>query len=289
MASDAPRTSVPSANGRPAGASLADQSGAGQSGAPEIVAGSSAGPAGDGPDPIAGARVFVSWSGGKDAYLALQRAVRRGALPAAIVCMLHEEARVSRGHGLPVALLEEQAAALGVPLVTRATTWDGYEATFVSLLHELRAQGVQAGVFGDIDLQAHRDWVENVCEVCGLGSHLPLWQEPRRTLLGEFLAEGSRATIVAVDYSKLGAEFLGLELDDDVISRLEAAGADACGEEGEYHTMVTRAPLFSRPVPLRWDGTEERDGHHVLKFTPSPGAPAPDLADVVRARRLSNP
>jgi diphthamide synthase (EF-2-diphthine--ammonia ligase) len=86
-------------------------------------------------------------------------------------------------------------------------------------------------------------------------------------LLDEFLREGGRATIVAVDHSKLSGEFLGLELDDDVIARIEAAGADACGEEGEYHTMVTQAPLFSRPVPLRWDGTEERDGHYVLKFT----------------------
>ena len=39
-------------------------------------------------------------------------------------------------------------------------------------------------MFGDIDLQAHRDWVEGVCEVSGLGCHLPLWQEPRRVLLG---------------------------------------------------------------------------------------------------------
>jgi uncharacterized protein (TIGR00290 family) len=232
-------------------------------------AGSSAGPPAAAADPIAGVSVFISWSGGKDAYLALQRAVRRGAEPAAVVCMLHEDGCVSRGHGLPLALLEEQANALGVPLVTRATSWEEYEANFVSLLHELHDQGVQAGVFGDIDLQAHRDWVENVCHVSGLGSHLPLWREPRRALLAEFLSGGGRATIVAVDHSRLGAEFLGLELDDDVIARLEAAGADACGEEGEYHTMVTQAPLFTHRVALTWDGCEERDGHYVLKFTPS--------------------
>ena len=254
MASDAPRTSVPSADGRSAGASLADHPG------------SSAGPAGAGPDPLAGRRFFCSWSGGKDAYLALQRATLRRGVPSALVCMLHEDGRVSRGHGLPLALLEEQAAALGLPLIARATTWEEYEATYVSLLHELHAQGVQAGVFGDIDLQAHRDWVEGVCEVAALGCHLPLWQEPRRRLLDEFLAGGSRATIVAVDSSKLGAEFLGLELDDAVIGRLEAAGADACGEEGEYHTMVTKAPLFARQVPLVWKGTEEREGHHVLSY-----------------------
>ncbi len=259
MASDAPRTSVPSANGRYAGASLAARSDQETDVDQDPTAGANG-------DELAGRRFFCSWSGGKDAYLALQRATLRRGVPAALVCMLHEDGRVSRGHGLPLALLEEQAAALGIPLVARATTWDEYEATYVSLLHGLRAQGVEAGVFGDIDLQAHRDWVEGVCEVAGLGCHLPLWQEPRRRLLDEFLAGGSRATIVAVDSSRLGAEFLGLELDDAVIARLEAAGVDACGEEGEYHTMVTRAPLFSRPVPLAWDGTEERDGHYVLSY-----------------------
>ena len=215
---------------------------------------------------LAGRRFFVSWSGGKDAYLALQRAAAAGGRPAALVCMLHEDGSASRGHGLPLRLLEAQAASLGIPLVTRCTTWDDYEATLVSLLHELRGQGIEAGVFGDIDLQAHRDWVENVCELCGFSCHLPLWLEPRRRLLDEFLGGGGRATIVAVDQSKLAREFLGLVLDEDVIARLEAAGADACGEEGEYHTMVTAAPLFSAPVPLAWTGVDERDGHWVLKY-----------------------
>lgn len=263
MASDASRTSVPSANGRSDGASLADPT-ASSAGAPA-------------PGSLAGTRIFVSWSGGKDAYLALQRAVRAGAELAAIVCMLHEDGGVSRGHGLPLALLEAQAAALGVPLVARATSWEEYEANFVSLLHELRARGVQAGVFGDIDLQAHRDWVENVCHVSGLGSHLPLWLEPRRTLLDEFLGGGGRATIVAVDHSKLSGEFLGLELDDAVIARIEAAGADACGEGGEYHTAVTWSPLFSSRVALAWDGIEEREGHRVLRFVVSP-RPSPPAA-----------
>jgi diphthine-ammonia ligase len=228
------------------------------------------GPSHAGAPALAGRRFFCSWSGGKDAYLALQRATLQRGFPAALLCMLHEDGRASRGHGLPLELLAEQAAALRIPLISRATTWDDYEATYVSVLHELRAQGVEAGVFGDIDLQAHRDWVEGVCDVAGLSCHLPLWQESRHRLLDEFLAGGSRATIVAVDSSRLGAEYVGLELNDAVIARLEAAGADACGENGEYHTMVTAAPLFAATVSLSWDGREEHDGHWVLKFTPGP-------------------
>ena len=216
---------------------------------------------------LAGRRFFCSWSGGKDAYLAFARAVAAGGRPEALVCMLHEDGERSRGHGLPVAVLEAQAEALGIELVTRATTWDDYEATFVGVLHELRRRGVEAGVFGDIDLEGHRVWVEGVCDVAGLSCHLPLWQEPRRLLIGELLADRVRASVVAVDAAKLDAAFLGREITPELVAELEAAGADACGEEGEYHTMVTAAPLFSAPVPFAWDGREERDGHWVLKFT----------------------
>ena len=218
---------------------------------------------------LAGRRFFCSWSGGKDAYLAFARAVAAGGRPEALVCMLHEGGERSRGHGLPVAHLEAQAASLGVPLVTGATTWDDYEATFVDVLHELRRKGVAAGVFGDIDLEGHRVWVEGVCGVADLSCHLPLWQQPRRRLIDELLAGGVRATVVAVDAAKLDAGFLGREITPELVAELEAAGADACGEEGEYHTMVTAAPLFSAPVRLSWDGREERDGHWVLKFSTS--------------------
>ena len=198
---------------------------------------------------LAGRRFFCSWSGGKDAYLAYTRAVAAGGRPEALVCMLHEEGDRSRGHGLPLALVQAQADALGVRLVTGSTTWDDYEATFVGVLHELRRQGVEAAVFGDIDLEGHRVWVQGVCEIAGLSSHLPLWQEPRRRLIDELLASGVRATVVAVDAAKLDASFLGRELSAALVEDLEAAGADACGEEGEYHTMVTAAPLFSGARP----------------------------------------
>lgn len=203
----------------------------------------------EGDSSVAGRRFFCSWSGGKDAYLAFARSVAAGGLPEALVCMLHESGEVSRGHGLPLALLEAQAAALGVKLVTRATTWDDYEATFIGVLHELRAAGVEAGVFGDIDLEPHREWVERVCRVAGLSCHLPLWKEPRRALVAELIAGGVRATVVAVDAARLGPELLGRELNDDLVAELEAAGCDVCGEEGEFHTMVTGGR--SSPSPSR--------------------------------------
>jgi uncharacterized protein (TIGR00290 family) len=225
--------------------------------------------------PLAGRPFFCSWSGGKDAYLALQRAVAAAGRPIALLSVLEEEGTRSRGHGLPLATLKAQAVALGLPLVTRATTWDDYEAHFLDALDELRSMGVETGVFGDIDLEPHREWVERVCGSAGMAPRLPLWQEPRLALLDELLAHEVRATIVAVKSDRLDASFLGRVVDRDLIADLEAAGVDACGEEGEYHTMVTDAPLFAHPVALVSSGVTERDGCHLLQVIPAQAQPSP--------------
>jgi diphthine-ammonia ligase len=215
---------------------------------------------------VEGAPFFCSWSGGKDSYLALHRAAANGGRLQALLTMLHEDGSCSRGHGLPLSLLGAQAAALGVPLVSRATTWDGYEEAFADALRELRGMGIADGVFGDIDLEPHREWVEGVCTRAGVRCHLPLWQQPRRALLDELFEMGVLATVVAVDARRLDARFVGRELDAALVAELEAEGVDACGEDGEYHTMVNQAPLFSAPVPLTRATTGSRDGHWVLRF-----------------------
>lgn len=193
---------------------------------------------------------FCSWSGGKDSCLALYRASRQGGVPRRLLTMLTGDGSRSRSHGLLPAVLAAQAAALNLPLTTGQAAWDDYEAVFLDCLAELRATGLNDGVFGDIDLDPHRQWVERVCGQHGITAHLPLWQGARRDLLAEFIGAGFRATIVAVSNERLPRSFLGRELDWPTVEALEAAGVDACGEEGEFHTVVTDGPLFAAPLRL---------------------------------------
>ena len=207
---------------------------------------------------------FCSWSGGKDACLALQRAIRAGGRPAALLTMMIEDGQRSRAHGLPLAVLQSQARALGLPLTCRSASWQDYEQQFLDQLGEFKNAGIQAGVFGDIDLEPHREWVERVCRQAGLTPYEPLWQAPRRQLLEEFLDQGFQATIVAVKQDVLAAGFLGRSLDQRLIGELEAAGVDASGEEGEYHTVVTAGPIFSEPLRLAHGQQHARDGYYFL-------------------------
>lgn len=215
-------------------------------------------------DPIKNKKFFCSWSGGKDSCLALYRAIQQGGKPEVLLTMMVEDGKRSRSHGLPGAVIQSQAEALGLQSLVRSTSWDGYEQTFVSVLREFKEQDITCGIFGDIDLEAHREWVERVCSSVGIQAYEPLWQNARRDLLDEFMQLGFKATIVAVKQGALYDSFLGRTLNRQVIADLESASVDVSGEEGEYHTVVTDGPIFSRPVDLQFKGQAVRDGYCFL-------------------------
>lgn len=207
---------------------------------------------------------FCSWSGGKDSCLALYRAIRQGGSPRCLLTMFAADGHQSRSHGLSRAIIRAQARAMAIPSRVAMASWDGYEEVFLAQLAELKEQGLGDGVFGDIDLAPHRQWVERVCASRGVVPHLPLWQTARRELMDEFIGAGFRALIVVVDRRRLGEDFLGRELDQQTVADLEAAGADACGEEGEYHSLVFAGPLFAAPLPVRPGAVRRHEDYSFL-------------------------
>ena len=184
--------------------------------------------------------------------------------PTTLLTMLTEEGERSRSHGLSIEVLEAQAASLGMRLVTCATSWDDYEGNFVREANKLRSKGISAGIFGDIDLLEHREWVEGVCSRVGIEAQLPLWNTAREVLLEELLSEGFKAVVVSVKDGVLGKRWLGKTLDRNMVELFKSSGIDPSGEAGEYHTCVVDGPLFSEPVDLAHGETKLRDGYWFL-------------------------
>ena len=214
--------------------------------------------------PQPGVSFVCSWSGGKDSCLALYRAVRAGATPSLLLTMLQENGERSRSHGLPLEILQAQAASLGTPLITRTASWSQYEPVFIATLQELQKTGVEAGVFGDIDSEDHRLWEEKVCKAARIKAHLPLWKTPRLELIDEFLTLGFEAMIVATCDEKMGKEYLGERLDSELVGKFVQMGIDPSGEVGEYHTIVTDGPIFARPLRLSVGKQVLRSGYWFL-------------------------
>ncbi len=197
---------------------------------------------------------LASWSGGKDSCLAVWRARQLGLTVTTLLTALDETGERARSHGVPPALLRAQAQAMGVQIQFLQATWTDYEAQFIAALQTARAQGITQAVFGDIDLQAHRDWEEKVCARAGITAHLPLWSESRMALVEEFWAAGFKAVVVCVDGLHLSADYAGRLFDPAFVASLPA-GVDACGENGEFHTFVYDGPSFKAPVAWRSAGT----------------------------------
>jgi uncharacterized protein (TIGR00290 family) len=190
---------------------------------------------------------------------------RRGLDVCLLLNMLDENGARSRSHGLPPGVLDMQAEAMGLPLVHGKASWQGYESEFTRLLLDLKEQGITDGIFGDIDMDEHRIWVEQVCCRCGITPHLPLWGEDQSALVREFIESGFKAVIVVTDAAVTGNEWLGREIDMKLISDLARhRNITPCGEAGEFHTLVTDGPLFSRGLKLAASGKYLKDGHWFL-------------------------
>jgi uncharacterized protein (TIGR00290 family) len=223
-----------------------------------------------------GAPVYCSWSGGKDSALALHEAIQAGAEPRFLVSMMTEGGERSRSHGLRRELLAAQAAAIGLPIRFGAATWSGYRQEFVRVVAEgIAAAGARVGIFGDIDMDDHRKWEEEVCAEVGAEAALPLWQRDRRAITDQLLASGFKAVIVAVRDGILPPSLLGRALDATVLAEIEAAGADACGENGEFHTFVVDGPIFRNAVEVEFGERSLRDDVWFVDLLPTRHGPMP--------------
>ncbi len=200
-------------------------------------------------------RCAISWSAGKDSWLALMRAREQGLAVATFVTMCDEDG-TSKSHELSAHLVDAQVRALGgTPISVRVPPGE-YAARFDACLRELAASGHTHMIFGDIDLQAHRDWLAPACGRAGLVALFPLWGEPRAALARELVARGVRARVVCVDTRWLDASFCGADYDADFLGRLPP-GVCPCGEDGEFHTFVTGGPGFAAPLQVA-DGGQRR-------------------------------
>ena len=209
-------------------------------------------------------KLVLSWSSGKDSAWALHCLQRRGDFEIAALLTTVNSAfdRVAM-HSTRRALLNAQAAAAGLPLITVPLPWpcsnEHYEAAMRAACDTAVAGGVEAMAFGDLFLQDVRRYREEKLAGTGLEPIFPVWGLDTRALSEEMIAGGLRARIVCVDPKKLPPAFAGREFDADFLRDLPA-GVDPCGENGEFHTAVYAGPMFREPIAVESGDVVERDG-----------------------------
>ncbi len=194
----------------------------------------------------------VLWTGGKDSCLALHEALADGCPVSSLVTFAPPEPQFL-AH--PVAVMQQQARALGLPhrlLPVEPPYRESYERHIRALREQ---KGVDLIITGDIaEVGGSPNWIRRCAEPAGMPVWTPLWGRERRALLDDLLAQQFRVLFSCVRLRCLSAEWLGREIDAQAVRDLECervrSGLDLCGEEGEYHTLVTDAPRFQQRLQL---------------------------------------
>jgi diphthine-ammonia ligase len=197
-------------------------------------------------------RVITSWSGGKDSCYAYYLASQQGHQVMNLLTMMMNKTK-SNFHMIPSGILDAQADAIGIPLIRQQATPQTYESDFKEALLKLKARGAEGLVTGDIyEVAGHEEgWLARVCKEVGLIPVKPLWMGDTKQIYLDYLKTGFKATVVRTNLEKLGMEWLGRVLDrkfyDDII---KLGNVDACGEGGEYHTVITDGPTMKKKIEI---------------------------------------
>lgn len=208
-------------------------------------------------------KAILSWSGGKDAAMALEQVLKKGTFQVAalLTTVTKDYDRISM-HGVRRQLLEKQAEALGLPLEIVMIPKDAnnqiYEQRMEELLLQYKEQGVNTVIFGDLFLEDIRQYREDQLARVGMKGFFPLWKEPIDQVVGHFLKNKYQAITVCVDSERLPKEFVGQAIDEAFFKELPT-GVDPCGENGEFHTFVYDAPTFKAPINIEKGEIQLRD------------------------------
>jgi len=209
-------------------------------------------------------RALIAWSSGKDSAWALHEARRAGnyEIVGALTTVTDEFQRVSM-HGVRETLLTAQLDAAGLESVVvripYPCTNEVYECAMSAAIDDSKSRGVTHVIFGDLFLEDIRAYREAKLKDAGIIPVFPLWQRPTAALAREMIAAGMEAHLATVDLNKLPAGFAGRRYDTALLDALPA-GADPCGENGEFHSFVSAGPMLTRRIAVRVGETVERDG-----------------------------
>lgn len=212
-------------------------------------------------------KVAVSWSGGKDACLAMIMARRNGLIPIVLVSMIDNRG-YARSNGIPKAILQHQADKMNIPILFIKTDWQSYKENFINQLSYLKQHWNIGGcVFGDIDIVGHKLFEESVCTSVGIKAFLPLWNKSRDWISSKFIEFEMDCYISVIQKNIPFLRKLISEKYSDIDVRLlKKNGIDMCGENGEFHTLVYQAAALGLSIKLYKTSVLELEQVHLCEF-----------------------
>ena len=197
-------------------------------------------------------RVVISWSSGKDSTLTLERLNENPHYQVVGLYTTYVDEEVPF-QATPLEVVQMQADLLGLPLITIELpevfpSNDIYQSTIVSALQS-SGLNVEAVAFGDMFCNGIADYRRSYIEPAGWESVFPLLGEESKALVFEIVERGIQTMLITTDGEVLPPEWCGRWYDKTLTESLPGH-IDPCGEDGEFHTLVTSTPSFQGHIEL---------------------------------------
>ena len=187
----------------------------------------------------------LSWSGGKDSFLALVALARRAQRDVVLMTTFDGRSGHVAHQEVHIDDIRAQAQRLSMSLLLVPLYPESdYQERVLTALELLRAERpVRRIAFGDLHLAHVRKWrIDHFgppLKALDIEPHFPIWQVPYPDLEATFFASGATATVSAVADPVLATGCAaGDEFTTDWLNMLPD-GIDRFGENGEFHTLVS--------------------------------------------------
>jgi diphthine-ammonia ligase len=218
-------------------------------------------------------KLGVLFSGGKDSTYAMHLAAEKEEAVCLItVVSKNKESYMFHTPNIDITAL--QAEALELPLV-RVETLGEKETELTELeaaISEAKAQfGIEGVVTGAVESVYQASRVQRICNRLDLWQFNPLWKNNQQKLLEILLEQKFQVIISGVFAYPLDEEWLGRQLDHQMISRLVELqakhGISPSGEGGEIETTVLDAPMFHKKIEVIDSDSEAKgnSGVYIIK------------------------
>jgi diphthine-ammonia ligase len=217
-------------------------------------------------------RLGVLFSGGKDSTLALHKTAEKEEV-ICLITLISQNKESFMFHTPNIDITALQAEATGLPLIRKVTEGkpeeelEDLEEAIAQAVKDFQIEGVVSGAVESV-YQAAR--IQRICNRLGIWCFNPLWKRNQKALLEEIVAKGFKVIISGVFAYPLDKDWLGKEIDKELIEKLvflgKEFGLSPSGEGGEIETTVLDAPLFKKKIEVLEYKTEAKGNSGVFRI-----------------------
>ncbi len=213
--------------------------------------------------------VIISWSSGKDSTLTLERLIESNEYHVVGLYTTFVKDEVPF-QATPIQVLELQAQLLELPLVKieLPVVFPSNEVYQSSIVNALKQNGlkIDAVAFGDMFCNGIADYRRSYIAPTGWECVFPLMGQDSQVLAQEIIRRGIKTLVVTVDGDTLTQDYCGRWYDQAFIDSLPES-VDPCGENGEFHTLVTQTASFKGSIELQLTDIEQGERFSYQRYT----------------------